>query len=233
MEDDSEKTVEASEENNLSEIKTQSDVGLDYDVEDEENASSLPMGQPSLNTVLLEQEVENAVKKSAPAKPKAKPAKESCKKRKSDGDGKAASSSKKGKVEKAIAPRSGTSLKPNNGEGFNFKVTFVDAQLIQKLMKTLKQNLTNAHFHITNKGIFLQNMDTSHVCLISLTIVENADGIAQYQFNQNVRITLTLESLNNILASAKKGDQLTLVMKSADAIELHFHPANSQVFFNL
>lgn len=106
---------------------------------------------------------------------------------------------------------------------------FAKASQLKKIVDAMKDLVNEANLECSPKGISLQAMDSSHVSLISLNLVQ--ENFAEYRCDRNISIGLNLGNLTRILKCAGNDDSVT--MKAQDegrAIEFTFEGDNGQRF---
>ncbi len=82
------------------------------------------------------------------------------------------------------------------------------AQVLKKLLDSVKVLVSEANFDCGEGGISLQAMDTSHVSLVTLLLRSSA--FDHYRCDRNLTLGLSIANLSNILRCAGNSDVLTL-----------------------
>lgn len=83
--------------------------------------------------------------------------------------------------------------------------------LIKKVIEAIKDLLVDGSWECTNEGMSLQEMDSSHVILISLLL--KRDGFDKYVCERNVTISTKISSMLKILKCSNNNDRLTMTAK--------------------
>lgn len=102
-----------------------------------------------------------------------------------------------------------------------FEAKFEKASQLKKIVDAMKDLVNEANLECSSKGITLQAMDSSHVSLISLSLLR--ESFNHYRCDRNISIGLNLANLTRILKCAANDD--SVVMKAQDegrAIEFTF-----------
>ncbi|KAF8069504.1 VPS33 [Scenedesmus sp. PABB004] len=96
--------------------------------------------------------------------------------------------------------------------GAMFEARLGQGILLVKLVDAIKDLVTDANFEATSEGISLQAMDTSHVCLVALSL--RADGFDHYRCDRAITLGINLTNLAKLLKCAGKDD--TIALKADD-----------------
>lgn len=83
-----------------------------------------------------------------------------------------------------------------------FEARISQGSVLKKLVEALKELLTEGNFDVSSTGIFLQAMDSSHVCLVSLDLHE--DGFDHFHCDQSMAMGIHFGNLSKILKCAGK-----------------------------
>jgi len=83
-----------------------------------------------------------------------------------------------------------------------------DCTLFKNLVLALKQVVTKVNLEITPEGMFLEALDTSHVCFVKMRM--EADCFDEFHCRSRETLGLDLECLHTVLNCAKSGNTLEL-----------------------
>ncbi|GLC45080.1 hypothetical protein PLESTB_001466200 [Pleodorina starrii] len=106
-----------------------------------------------------------------------------------------------------------------------FEARIQHGSVLKKLVEALKELVTEGNFDVSNTGLSLQAMDSSHVCLVSLTLRE--DGFEHFRCDRTMAMGIHFGNLSKILKCAGNEDTITLKAEdNADQLTLMFESAN-------
>lgn len=78
-----------------------------------------------------------------------------------------------------------------------FEAVFEKAALFKHIISAITGLISQANFTLTREGISLQQMDSSHVALVEVALLEKAFG--RYRCDHTTVIGIELDSLNSVL----------------------------------
>eukprot|EP00123_Amoebidium_parasiticum_P004132 comp15416_c0_seq1/m.12364 comp15416_c0_seq1/g.12364 ORF comp15416_c0_seq1/g.12364 comp15416_c0_seq1/m.12364 type:complete len:263 (-) comp15416_c0_seq1:426-1214(-) len=108
-----------------------------------------------------------------------------------------------------------------------FEARIAQAQLLKKILESLKDLVTEANFDCSGAGISLQAMDSSHVSLVSLLL--RSDGFDPYRCDRSINLGINLTSMAKILKCAANDDVLTIKAEDdADTVKFVFESPNQE-----
>lgn len=89
-----------------------------------------------------------------------------------------------------------------------FEARLVQGIMLKKVLEATKELITEANFEVSNTGITLQAMDSSHVSLVALTL--RSDGFEHFRCDRNFSMGMNLNNMDKMLKCAGKEDIVTL-----------------------
>jgi len=89
-----------------------------------------------------------------------------------------------------------------------FEARLEQANLLKKILESIKDLVDNGNFDCSAAGISLQAMDSSHVSLVSMLLRQ--DGFSHYRCDRNQTLGINIGSMSKILKCASNDDQVTL-----------------------
>ncbi|EEU48498.1 uncharacterized protein NECHADRAFT_74702 [Fusarium vanettenii 77-13-4] len=103
------------------------------------------------------------------------------------------------------------------------------AQVLKKVVDSIKDLVQDCNFDCNDTGIALQAMDNSHVALVSMML--KAEAFSPYRCDRNISLGVNLTSLTKVLRAAQNEDQLTLKAEDGpDVLNLSFeNPENDRI----
>eukprot|EP00456_Euglypha_rotunda_P025699 TRINITY_DN2072_c0_g1_i15.p1 TRINITY_DN2072_c0_g1~~TRINITY_DN2072_c0_g1_i15.p1 ORF type:complete len:285 (+),score=48.48 TRINITY_DN2072_c0_g1_i15:139-993(+) len=102
-----------------------------------------------------------------------------------------------------------------------FEARLAQAQILKKIIDSIKDLVDHANFDCSSTGISLQAMDSSHVSLV--TLVLKADGFEHYRCDRNISLGIPIAELCKILKCAGNDDMITMKAKdSGEAVTFVF-----------
>ena len=102
-----------------------------------------------------------------------------------------------------------------------FEARLPQANLLKKVLESMKDLVTDANFDCSASGVSLQAMDSSHVSLISLLL--RSDGFDHYRCDRNLSLGINLGSMSKIMKCSGNDDIVTLKADdSGDTITFMF-----------
>eukprot|EP00939_MAST-03C_sp_MAST-3C-sp1_P004665 g4665.t1 len=93
-----------------------------------------------------------------------------------------------------------------------FEARLVEGHILKKLVDAMKDLVSDANIDVSNTGLALQAMDSSHVSLCAVLL--RADGFDHFRADRNLTLGLNFVSLSKILKCAGNSDIIT--MKAED-----------------
>lgn len=91
-----------------------------------------------------------------------------------------------------------------------FESELSKASLLQNIVDSVKDLITEAEFDISKQGISMQSMDSSHVSLVSLLLRGGSNDFTKYRCDRNVNLGVSMKNLSNVLKCAGKDDVVKL-----------------------
>ncbi|MCI4407822.1 MAG: proliferating cell nuclear antigen (pcna) [Thermofilum sp.] len=95
---------------------------------------------------------------------------------------------------------------PKSSHPQNVKFVFPDAREWKYIIESISTIVDEANFVLSPDGLKLRALDAGRVAMVELYIPANL--FKEYNVEQNTKIGVTLEDLNNILKRAKKEDEV-------------------------
>lgn len=89
-----------------------------------------------------------------------------------------------------------------------FEAKLTQGSILKKVVDSLKDLLNEASFNLSNEGIVLESIDSSHVTLVSLLL--RADGFEKFRCDRNMPVGINMSSLSKIIRAAGNDDSITL-----------------------
>ncbi len=93
-----------------------------------------------------------------------------------------------------------------------FEARLIQGSLLKKLVDAIKELCTDVNWEISNAGINMQSMDSSHVCLVAFSL--RSDGFDHFRCDRPLSLGLNLVNLAKILKCA--GDDQARRMRRSD-----------------
>lgn len=114
-----------------------------------------------------------------------------------------------------------------------FEARLDQGTMWKKIVEAINKEIVNeATFDCSKKGITLQGMDTSHICLVNLLL--NADGFDYYRCDRNSHLGVKVEHLLKLLKCAGNDDKIQLQSEdSGDTLMLTFESDKKHSKFEL
>lgn len=102
-----------------------------------------------------------------------------------------------------------------------FEAAMQEAQLLKKIVESIRELVTDANLDCTEAGITMQAMDSSHVSLCALLL--RNEGFDRYRCDRNLSLGINLANISKILKCAANDDVLTLRTEDeADTLTVTF-----------
>lgn len=106
-----------------------------------------------------------------------------------------------------------------------FEAKLTQGSILKKVVDSLKDLLNEASFNLSNEGIVLESIDSSHVTLVSLLL--RADGFEKFRCDRNMPVGINMSSLSKIMRAAGNDDSITLrADDNGDCLGLVFEAPN-------
>lgn len=88
-----------------------------------------------------------------------------------------------------------------------FEAKLSSSIAFKKVVEALKDLITDGSWDVTQDGISLQAMDSSHVALVSLLL--RADGFETFELTEDISLGINLTSVSKIMKCGANDDTLT------------------------
>lgn len=106
-----------------------------------------------------------------------------------------------------------------------FEVRFSNAILLKRILDAVKDLVDDVNWLCTEDGIELQSMDSSHVALVSVTILPDACSL--YTCTDAIRLGMNVSILAKIIRCAENDDAVLLRQSKDEAsLEIEFESRN-------
>lgn len=89
-----------------------------------------------------------------------------------------------------------------------FEARLVQGSILKKILDALKDLIADASWEVSNSGITLQSMDSSHVALCGLLL--RKDAFENFRCDRNISLGINLPMMAKILRCAGSDDIITL-----------------------
>jgi proliferating cell nuclear antigen len=89
-----------------------------------------------------------------------------------------------------------------------FECRFAQAVTLRKILDAIKDLVTQTNLEVSDGGIAIQAMDTTHISLVALQLRD--DGFETFRCDNNVTLGLNVNILTKILKCAANDDSVTL-----------------------
>lgn len=106
----------------------------------------------------------------------------------------------------------------------NFRASLDDGDIFKKIIDSMKELCTECNFECGPTGIECQSMDSSHVSLVSLSLM--AEGFAEYNCEEELVLGLQLTSLAKVLKCSGSKDSLTIHAADTEVVKFTFENQN-------
>lgn len=102
-----------------------------------------------------------------------------------------------------------------------FEAELKEAQLLKKIVEATKELVNDVSFDVSNTGLSMQAMDSSHVALCFMHLKN--EGFDRFRCDKKQSLGLNLASFSKVLKCANNDDTVTLkAEEKADTITLMF-----------
>jgi proliferating cell nuclear antigen len=81
-----------------------------------------------------------------------------------------------------------------------FFTLHMQGSLLKKVVDAIKELCTEVNWEVSSQGLSMQAMDSSHVCLVALTILK--EGFQHYRCDRPLTLGINLANLAKILKCA-------------------------------
>jgi len=109
-----------------------------------------------------------------------------------------------------------------------FEGTLNNVTKFRRLIEAIKELVKEVNMEVTDSGLVIQAMDSSHVALVSADI--KAEGFSMFNCEKKVTLGINLDNLIKIMKLAGDTDSVTMKV-SEDADKLYLYFENSSKFF--
>ena len=99
-----------------------------------------------------------------------------------------------------------------------FTAKLQDGQVLKKVVDAIKDLVTDVNLEVSDAGISLQAMDSSHVALVSLKLKQ--DGFAIYRTERQITLGLSITNLSKIMKLVNNNDSITLSCQGPEPTHL-------------
>ena len=89
-----------------------------------------------------------------------------------------------------------------------FHAKLTDGSIFRKLVECVKDLVTEVNLDVSNSGLSIQAMDSSHVALVNLSL--SSDGFEEFRCDKSMKLGINMSNLNKILKLSTQDDSLTL-----------------------
>ena len=115
-----------------------------------------------------------------------------------------------------------------------FEAKLTEASVLKKIIEAIKDLVNDVNIDISNNGLSIQAMDSSHVALVSLNIP--SDGFESFRADTAQALGINIANLSKVLKLAGNDDSLMLQAdQDSSALKLTFENAKSgrQTVYNM
>ena len=95
-----------------------------------------------------------------------------------------------------------------------FEAKLSDGTILKRIVDSVKDLVQDVNLDISESGISLQAMDSSHVALVQLHL--DRAGFAVYRIDKNTTIGLSIQNLSKVMRLVGANDSITLKINSTD-----------------
>ncbi|CAM9168560.1 unnamed protein product [Chrysoparadoxa australica] len=105
-----------------------------------------------------------------------------------------------------------------------FEGRITEGSLLKKIVEAIRELVDNANLDVTENGISMQAMDSSHVALCSLQL--RNDGFDHFRCDRQLSMGLSMVNISKVLKCAGNNDIITLKSEdNPDSLTLMFESA--------
>jgi len=108
-----------------------------------------------------------------------------------------------------------------------FEAKLIDGAPLKKLIEAMKDLFQDVNFDCASSGISCQAMDSSHVCLCSVTL--RKDAFDPYRCDRNLTLGMNCGTMSKILKCAGNDESITLRSEeNADSVTFVYEKPNNE-----
>lgn len=108
-----------------------------------------------------------------------------------------------------------------------FEARLIQGSILKKILDALKDLITDASWEVSDAGMTLQSMDSSHVALCGLLL--RKDAFDKFRCDRNISLGLSLPTMAKILRCAGNDDIVTLTAEdSPDLLTCKFESSKGE-----
>lgn len=107
-----------------------------------------------------------------------------------------------------------------------FEAKLEDGTTVKKLVNALKELIEHASWDMTDEGIQLQSMDSSHVALVQMML--NNEAFSTYRCDSPQQMGLNMTHLNKIFAAFGAGSCCLQAEDDSDSVKFIFEDEKTQ-----
>lgn len=107
-----------------------------------------------------------------------------------------------------------------------FEAKLAKGDVLKKIVSALKELIEQASWDLTEEGIQLQSMDSSHVALVQMML--HHDSFEAYRCDQNIAMGLNMEHLNKVFAAFSQGTVQLQCEDESDSVKFVFEDEKKQ-----
>jgi len=100
-----------------------------------------------------------------------------------------------------------------------FQAKLTEGALFKKLIDIIKDLVTDVNFDISETGISLQALDSSHVSLVSLNL--SAEGFEEYRCDKSMTLGVSIANLSKIMKCGTNDESITLSTEEEEPSSLN------------
>lgn len=102
-----------------------------------------------------------------------------------------------------------------------FEAHLTQGTLLKKIIEAMREFVTEANFECTPTGITLQAMDSSHVSLVAMELLEGT--FEHYRCDRPISLGINIASLSKILKCSGSDDSITIkASEQGDSVTFMF-----------
>ena len=113
-----------------------------------------------------------------------------------------------------------------SGDNYIFNIKTVQTGAIRILIESLKEILTDANFIISDKGVKLTAMDSTHSVLVHMKLLQ--DKFEYFFCSKTMNVGLNMTNLYKLIKTMSNNDTLTLFMEKNNENELGIKIMNEE-----
>lgn len=100
----------------------------------------------------------------------------------------------------------------------NFQLCFPEAATFKKILDVIAGLMKDCIFYITANGLFLDAIDETRICLISLSLPDSY--FSNFRCNTPSQISIRISSLQKLIKFCGNNDTITLTQRAAHPDEV-------------